>query len=116
MLNGKMTAQAHIFFDDKQCLVMQGALTVDTVSDLLKKTIALFDTHLPSIVDMQQVDKVDSAGLVMLIHMIRIAQIQTQNIRFVHAPEMLCDLIQLSGLEKQISHYFADLDVGNTFT
>lgn len=109
IINGKMNQQSQLFFDDKQHLMVQGELTVDTVSDLLNTAAELFRTQIPQTVDMRRVEQVDSAGFVWLIHLIRLAQAQVHAIHFIHAPEAVFALMELSGLEQDIGHYFTAL-------
>jgi len=70
--------------------------TIITVSD--KKLAALFfSTKL--IVDLQQVSKVDTAGLAWLFHLFEQAQLAKCQLLFANLPAKLDNLIKLSGVE-----------------
>jgi len=70
--------------------------TIITVPD--KKLTALF-TSAQLTVDLQQVIKVDTAGLAWLFHLLEQAQVAKCELLFANLPAKLDNLIKLSGVE-----------------
>lgn len=84
---------------DGDRLLVSGGLTMDTVA-------ALFDTALkpdgkgPLVIDLAQVEAVDSAAVSLLLSWLRRAQRENVSISFANVPENLLSLARLYDVAK----------------
>lgn len=81
-------------------VTIKGNLDFDTVTLALKKTETFFSGAKHLIIDLKQVDNVDSAALALLCEWKRIARSQKCALTFEHAPQQLLNMSQLSGMGK----------------
>lgn len=78
---------------------MLGTLTFATVPAIYAQGQALFDKNGAITVDLDGIQRTDSAGLALLMEWMRIAQRQNKTIRFQNIPAQLLAIARLSGLE-----------------
>lgn len=85
---------------DGNQVVIKGELNMRTVPALAETAHALL-THLNGevAVDLSGVSRADSAGLALLIDLQRLARRQQCDIRFLHLPEQLNQILHLSELD-----------------
>ena len=75
------------------------ALTFATTPRLYLQTGQMFNTPLPRLTfDLAGVQRVDSAGLALLLEWLREAQRRNKEIRFQNIPEQLAAIARVSGL------------------
>lgn len=75
------------------------ALTFATTPQLYLQTGEMFDTPLPRLTfDLAGVQRVDSAGLALLLEWLREARRRSKEIRFENIPEQLAAIAKVSGL------------------
>ena len=79
--------------------VLVGELTRHTVMQISKKEIKKLVNQPSSIVDLQQVIRVDTAGLAWLFSLLEQANSMNCQLSFSNIPEKLNKLINLSGVE-----------------
>lgn len=82
------------------CFTISGELTFATVTALLEQSRALFAQADEAIeVDLGAVERVDSAGLALLIEWLRLAREKGQAIRFSHLPQQMKAIAAASDLD-----------------
>lgn len=79
---------------------IEGELTRHTLTQITNKALTSLLQHSETIVDLQQVVKVDTAGLAWLFYLLEQAQKANCQLRFTHLPTKLNNLIKLSGVER----------------
>lgn len=78
---------------------LSGALTFETVPELLDRSRKLLPFERALEIDLTGVDRIDSAGLALLIEWLRLAAAHGQTIAFRQAPAQMRDLVRVSGLD-----------------
>ena len=78
--------------------VLQGELTRHTLTKIPKKVVKSLFTQPSIMIDLQQVSKVDTAGLAWLFYILEQAQSANCQLRFANLPSKLDNLINLSGV------------------
>lgn len=82
------------------CLTISGELTFATVTALLEQSRALFSQADEAVeVDLGAVQRVDSAGLALLIEWLRLAREKGLTIRFSHLPQQMKAIAAASDLD-----------------
>ena len=76
-----------------------GELTRQTVMQISKKQMKQLTSHPSSIVDLQQVTRVDTAGLAWLFFLLEQANSASCQLSFSNIPAKLNKLISLSGVD-----------------
>lgn len=80
-----------------------GKMTFTTVPDLLKHSKTKFDAAGTEIIfDLEKVKHVDSAGLALMLELLRLAKNANKNIKFVKIPPQLQNLTEITGLSQII--------------
>lgn len=77
---------------------LQGELTFDTVAALWQGSDALLAQGTNLVVDLQGVTRADSAGLALLVGLLRKAQQNGKSLKFTHIPEKLLAIAGVSGV------------------
>jgi phospholipid transport system transporter-binding protein len=78
-----------------------GELTFDTVPAAGKKGFALFDTAGGALyIDLRDVSRTDSAGLVLLIAWMRYAREKNKTLQFLNIPAQMLALAKASSLDQ----------------
>lgn len=84
----------------KGCITLSGELTFATVTSLLEQSRELFSQADEAIeVDLRAVERVDSAGLALLIEWLRLAREKGLTIRFSHLPQQMKAIAAASDLD-----------------
>jgi len=79
---------------------LTGQLTFDTVPAVLDDSEDLFENSVSSLeMDLQDVDRADSAGLALLMEWTRLARARSIDIRFVNIPEQMAAVARLTHLD-----------------
>lgn len=78
--------------------VLQGELTRHTLTQIPKTVVASLFAQASILIDLQQVSKVDTAGLAWLFYLLEKAQSANCKIRFANLPSKLDNLINLSNV------------------
>ena len=89
-----------------------GSVTIHDVAAVVEQGIALFDRG--EIIDLSQVEDVDSSAVSMLLEWRREADRRKRRITFVNMPEKLKSLVQLYGLSELIPQGQNDTRPENT--
>ncbi len=84
---------------DQDTISLKGELTRHTVMQVPRKTVNSLLLQTSALVDLQQVSKVDTAGLAWLFYLLEQAQEANCQLRFANLPTKLDNLINLSGVE-----------------
>jgi phospholipid transport system transporter-binding protein len=78
---------------------LQGSLTLQSVVRLLTQSEMMFHANGPSLkIDMTPVNRVESAGLALLVEWRRRAQAVGKTIHYQNIPAQLIDIARLSGV------------------
>ena len=80
--------------------LLQGKLRFDTVSKLHASARLFNDKDTKVVIDMSEVESVDSAGIVLLVEWLEQAAGQGVQLCFRNVPAQMDRLIQVSGLSK----------------
>ena len=84
-------------------LAVRGALTFATVPDLYPQSEAwMRDSAGPVAVDLQDVQRADSAGLALLVEWLRLARASGRELRFINVPEQVRSLVRVNGLGRAL--------------
>lgn len=75
---------------------LSGELSFQTVTALLNEITK--NCHFPSTITLEQVSRADSAGLALLVEILRLAHQKQQTIRFSNPPSQLQQIAQAVGL------------------
>lgn len=78
---------------------LEGELTRHTLMQVSKKAIESLRNNEQMVVDLNQVSKVDTAGLAWLFYLLEQAQVVNCQLSFANLPTKLDNLINLSGVE-----------------
>ena len=81
---------------------VQGALTFETVPALMKQTEALFQGCTDATVDFSGVDECNSAGLGLMLEMIRLIQASNITIHFQSIPEQIQIVAKAYGIDEEL--------------
>lgn len=92
-------------FSDGSNLCLIGILTRDSVPSLWKQIEALDYPESSINVSLKEVERIDSAGMVMLIHLIEHAKNRNCHIMLSFVPDELKMLFQLSNVESVIEKH-----------
>jgi len=87
---------------DDGCLRVSGELSMKTVPVLLEQN-CLRDISGDISIDLQDVERADSAGVALLIEWQRTASQQQQNIRFQNIPPQMLAIARLSGVDELLA-------------
>lgn len=79
---------------------LRGELTFATVPALLTASAARLPGSAALRIDLAGVQRADSAGLALLAEWLRGASARQQPITFTNAPDQLCNLARVSGLDQ----------------
>jgi phospholipid transport system transporter-binding protein len=83
---------------------LAGSLTFANVPNVYAEGNALFDSDTAALtLDLQGIERTDSAGLALLLEWLRNAQQKNKTIRFRNIPPQLQSMIRLSGLDDILS-------------
>ena len=83
----------------KNNIEVAGELTRQTVMQIPKKSIKQIVTQQCSVLDLQQVTRIDTAGLAWLFYLLEQASSNSCQLSFSNVPAKLNKLISLSGVE-----------------
>ncbi len=82
---------------------VSGRLTMETAADLFGNGVPLEDGMRDIVVDMAQVDAVDSSAVSLMLAWLRAAQRNQVKLSFVNVPENLLSLADLYGVAEALS-------------
>lgn len=80
--------------------ILCGELTFDTVPAIWREQRIPFEEGQALVIDLQQVDRADSAGLALLMEWLRTARREKVDIRFTNVPAQMLSLARVSSLEQ----------------
>jgi phospholipid transport system transporter-binding protein len=95
------TAQFKMADDGR--LLLSGELSMDTVPELLKQDYVQSESDGDIRVDLQGVERADSAGVALLIEWQRSASRQQRSISFQNIPSQMMAIARLSGVDELLS-------------
>jgi len=78
---------------------IQGALTFETVPGWFATSSVWFAGNGELAIDLGGVNRVDSAGLALLIEWLRMARVANRDLRFTNVPEQVRTLTRINGLQ-----------------
>jgi phospholipid transport system transporter-binding protein len=78
---------------------IHGELSFDTVADLWRDGINLFDGGDDVYIDLRGVTRSDSAGLVLLVEWMRCLRERQRQIHFANIPQQMLDIARVSSLD-----------------
>ncbi len=82
---------------------VSGRLTMDTAADLFRKGVPLKDGVTDIVVDLAQVEVVDSSAVSLMLAWLRAAQRSKVKLSFINVPENLLSLASLYGVAESLS-------------
>lgn len=78
-----------------------GELTFNTVPEIAKKGLALFNGAGADLrIDLREVSRTDSAGLALLIAWLRYAKKENKSLQFLNIPAQMLAIAQISSLDQ----------------
>lgn len=86
-------------FGEQGRVRLSGVLGMDTVPVLLAEQAGLFNHANRITLDLQQVERADSAGVALLLHWLREARRQNCVLSFVNLPVQMQAIARVSGVE-----------------
>ncbi len=84
---------------EQNIFLISGELSFSTVSKALSESSHLFHGESAMIVDLINVNHVDSAGIALLIEWLGMAKHKTKKLEYRHIPEQMLAIARISGLE-----------------
>lgn len=84
---------------------ISGVLNFDTVPVLMKKAEQLLANQNEISVDLANVTDSNSAGLALLLEMVRITKLQKKSINFENLPEQICIVATAYGIESELDSF-----------
>lgn len=90
----------HRVREDEGKLALLGELTFDAVPGLCQDLESVFKRGPRLCVDLSGVERVDSAGLALLIEWTRVVRASGHSLEFVNAPQALLTIARVSGVER----------------
>ncbi len=82
---------------------LSGAVTFDTATRLYESTTLNFVDEGELTIDLSEVERVDSAGLALLLEWLRGSRRNNCQLRFTNIPEQLNSLMEVTGLDDVIA-------------
>lgn len=99
-----ISPQAEISLVDDNTNV-SGVLNFDTVPVLMKQAEHIFNAQQSVNVDLANVTDSNSAGLALLLEMIRVTQLQNKTINFKNLPEQICIVASAYGIDGDLGSF-----------
>ena len=98
-----MTSRFSHAADDDNVLSVQGDLDVYSVAEAIKQGCHLIDINESfTVIDLSQVEKIDSAGLAFVIELMKVARKQNKNLLFKNIPARMHAVADFYGLSEVI--------------
>lgn len=102
--------QAELTQQNQQKYSISGALDFSTVPELMKRAAVYFQSHKPSEltkveVDLSQVTACNSAGLALMLEMVKDARNKGLDLHFKNLPEALLTIAKAYGVESEIREF-----------
>lgn len=94
----KPTQTIEILSPAKDHYLIKGALTFSTIDKKTPQALNLMQAAAIITIDLVQLDRIDSAGLALLIEWVKIARTSQIELRFKNIPAQLSDLAKLSDI------------------
>jgi len=85
---------------ENNCIFVGGELTFSTVNEILAKAEDLFKSIAAWDIDLAEVGRSDSAGLALLVHWMRQANMSNKKIVFHNIPQQMLAIAAASGLDE----------------
>ncbi|ORU91998.1 MAG: anti-sigma-factor [Cycloclasticus sp. symbiont of Bathymodiolus heckerae] len=85
---------------DDGILEVSGMLAFNCVTDVLRLSQKFFSSQEQLVFDLGGVEKIDSAGLALLVEWMVMAEKSGQSIAFQKTPKQLLDIARVSGLDE----------------
>lgn len=84
---------------------VSGVLNFDTVPMLMKQAEQLFKSQNTVNVDLTNVSDSNSAGLALLLEMVRVTKSQNKTINFKNLPEQICIVANAYGIDCELGTF-----------
>jgi phospholipid transport system transporter-binding protein len=84
---------------DANSIVLKGVLNFDTVPGLMKQVELLIKQSTEASVDFSEVEKTNSAGLALLLEIVRFMQLRNANVQFKNVPEQIAIVARAYGID-----------------
>lgn len=84
---------------------VSGVLDFDTVPALMKEAEILLKNQPEISVDLADVTDSNSAGLALLLEMIRVTKLQNRTINFKNLPEQICIVANAYGIDGELESF-----------
>jgi len=84
---------------------VSGVLDFDTVPMLMKQAEQLFKSQNTVNVDLINVSDSNSAGLALLLEMVRVTRLQNKTINFKNLPEQICVVANAYGVDCELGSF-----------
>jgi phospholipid transport system transporter-binding protein len=79
---------------------LSGDLVIHTVPSVLNESRSIFTQGSETVVDLLHVERIDSAGLALLIEWMRVARQRQLSLRFQNIPGRMWAIAEVCGLEQ----------------
>ena len=89
--------------NDKGHFVVSGTLGFDTAPGLMKQASRLFTPFKSVVVDFSGVDNCNSAGLAVVLEIVKQMRQQNKSVCFQSLPEQICTFARAYSIEKEFS-------------
>lgn len=77
---------------------IQGDLSFETTPELFESAREAMHDHVPACVDLEAVERVESAGVALMLDWIRAARAQQKTLTFNNVPEHMISIADLCGV------------------
>ena len=88
---------------DKGCFAVSGELGFDTAPDLMKQVKRLFAPFDAVVLDFSGVSSCNSAGLAVVLEIVRQMRQQNKSVCFQSLPEQICTFARAYSIEQEFS-------------
>ncbi|MDH3343373.1 MAG: STAS domain-containing protein [Gammaproteobacteria bacterium] len=87
------------------CVNVSGVLSFETVPALMKQAEQMFRNQSVVSVDLADVTDSNSAGLALLLEMVRVIKLQNKKINFKNLPEQICIVANAYGIDGELGSF-----------
>jgi phospholipid transport system transporter-binding protein len=87
------------------CINVSGVLSFETVPALMKQAELLLNGQDKISVNLAEVTDSNSAGLALLLEMVRTAKLQNKTINFKNLPEQICIVANAYGIDCELDSF-----------
>lgn len=103
-MSAQSSMQAELSMVDNNINV-SGVLNFETVPALMKQAEQMFKSQNTVNVDLTDVTDSNSAGLALLLEMVRVTKLQNKTINFKNLPKQICIVANAYGIDEELGSF-----------